>query len=180
MFTENDKNNKNYGPSSFVAHTWPLKWENKTFYWTQWYIDHFAVEAKPILWLPFPFFRVPYEKKFDTFIPLEPLPQIPKWVLSPCFMLSYLYENIKYLLFSPMEELIDTQHVGTFRIPADRWGSLFGGFLARHLEGRVCAVLQLGFSRFNRCDWQTDYQMPCGVLGMHYGGKKTGPLISKT
>ena len=97
-------------------------------YWTQWSIAIFAVEAIPIWWLSFLIFRVPYEKKFDTFIPLEPLPQIPKWVISTYSISPHTYENINYL-FSPMEELIDTWGIGTFWILVVGWGSLNGGFL---------------------------------------------------
>lgn len=75
MFSKNC--NKNYDLYSCEAHRWPLKPEKKTFSLKKKCIEPSAVEAIPIIWLSVLFSRVPYEKKYDTFIPLEPLPQIP-------------------------------------------------------------------------------------------------------
>ena len=154
--------------NGFEAHTRQLKQENKTLYWTQWSIDIFAVEAIPIWWLSFLIFRVPYEKKFDTFIPLEPLPQIPKWVISTYFILSYLYENINYL-FSPMEELIDTWGIGTFWIPAVGWGGLNEKFLVlkvKCLWSLAAGLLTSSADMIDRLPDATCYyrHAPWGVL----------------
>lgn len=101
---------------SLEAHVWELIPENRTHSGRDHVLLSVLLEAIAILWLFLLFCfppRGPYEKKFDTFIPLEPLPKIPKWVFH-----QVVYDpSVEMKHFSPMEGPSVSETMGTFCVP---------------------------------------------------------------
>lgn len=104
--------------------------------------------------------RVPYEKKLDTFIPLEPLPQIPKWVFSLSFLWFDLWENDT--LFPHGGACRLSNHGDRLSVPAAGWVQL-----ERHTAVKGLWPLAMEGDKFYIWHQLIDAQV---CLGMHRRG----------
>lgn len=148
---------------SLEAHVWELIPENRTHSGRDHVLLSVLLEAIAILWLFLLFCfppRGPYEKKFDTFIPLEPLPKIPKWVFH-----QVVYDpSVEMKHFSPMEGPQSVKPWGPFvsrnRVSAEYIWWTVG---ETHGSQRVCGIWPWEGAKFYIWHWPT---ARChGVLG---------------